>query len=122
MTDLSGLRVLVVEDEGVIAMLLEDMLETLGCEIAGSLARLEQAHTAASTVSADVALLDVNLNGQPVFPVAATLVERGIPFVFSTGYGPTGIPSHLASHPVLSKPYGIKELECALYKALEREG
>lgn len=122
MTDLSGVRVLVVEDEGVIAMLLEDMLETLGCEIVGSLAHLAQASAVAATVSADVALLDVNLNGEPVFPVAATLIERGIPVVFSTGYGATGIPTDLARHPVLSKPYGINDLERALHDTLSRKG
>jgi CheY-like chemotaxis protein len=118
MNDLSGVRVLVVEDEGAIALLLEDMLETLGCVVVASVGRLEQAQNEARRVAVDVALLDVNIVGGPVFPVVPTLIERGIPFAFSTGYGAAGIPAHLADRPVLGKPYAMKDLERTLRVAI----
>jgi CheY-like chemotaxis protein len=118
MVDLSGVRVLVVEDESVVAFLLEDMLETLGCVVVASVGRLEQAQSEARRVTVDVALLDVNIIGGLVFPLVPTLMERGIPFAFSTGYGAAGMPAHLADRPVLGKPYGIKDLERTLLAAL----
>lgn len=111
MTELSGLRVFVVEDEGFVAMMIEDMLEDLGCHVAASVARLTEACTIAATIEADLALLDVNLGGESVFPVAEILRERSIPFVFSTGYGASGLPAGFAGHLVLGKPFLIGELQ-----------
>src|SRR5690606_28701228 len=84
--DLAGLRILIVEDELLVALELETMLGSLGCEVVGPAARLEKALNLAETEELDGAVLDVNLRGKPVYPVAAALGARGIPFIFSTGY------------------------------------
>ena len=85
------LRVFIVEDEGLVAMLIEDMLTDLGHEIAAVAARMEDALRDAKTGSFDFALLDVNLDGTPSYPIADILKARGIPFVFATGYGPKAV-------------------------------
>src|ERR1051325_3229252 len=105
----SGLRALLVEDEGSIALMLEDMLGALGCEIAASVARLAQACTVARTHSFDFAILDVNLGGELSFPFALILRERGIPFLFSTGYGEGAVPPEFGTYPVLNKPFSKKQ-------------
>jgi CheY-like chemotaxis protein len=81
----SAKRILVVEDELMIRMLLEDMLGELGYTVAAEAARIEEALEAAKNADFDIAILDVNLNGQPISPVADALVARGMPFVFATG-------------------------------------
>lgn len=118
MSALRGLRVLAVEDETLIAMLLEDMLTELGCIVAASAASLTQALREAESGAFDVALLDVNIAGERVFPVADALKSRGIPFAFATGYGEQGLRDDLRDHPVISKPYTVGELERALTAAL----
>ena len=82
-----GKRVLVVEDELMIRMLLQDMLADLGYTLAGEAGRIDEALALAKQGEFDVAILDVNLNGQPISPVVEMLIERGLPFVFATGYG-----------------------------------
>ena len=104
-------RVLVVEDEVLIGMLLEDMLSDLGYEIAGTASRVDEAAKLARETRADAAILDVNLNGQEVFPVAEILAERGIPFVFATGYGEKGLPAPHQQRPTLQKPFQQETLE-----------
>src|SRR5277367_6352119 len=87
------LRMLVVEDEGLVAMLIEDMLDDLGCEVACSAASVAQAlKWLDDGGEADAALLDVNLGGEAVWPVAEALMARGVPFAFTTGYGQLGEP------------------------------
>lgn len=120
MTDLSGLKALVVEDEGGVALLIEDMLLDLGCEIAGSVARVAKACEVARTATFDFAVLDVNLDGEPAFPIASILRERRIPFLFSTGYGESGLPPEFNAHPVLSKPFGMADLRRVIAAALSR--
>jgi CheY-like chemotaxis protein len=120
MTGLAGLRVLVVEDEGSVAMMIEDMLEELGYEIAASLARLADACRVAAKAEIDLAVLDVNLGGQQIFPVAKILHDRQIPFVFSTGYGASGIPHEYSGHPVLGKPFSKRDLQQTIASALGR--
>ena len=120
MTGLPGLRVLVVEDEGAVAFMIEDILQNLGCEIVASVARLGDAQEIAATAAIDIALLDVNLFGRPVFPVAEVLRQRRIPFIFSTGYGMSGLPREYSSHPVLGKPFSATELQQTMALALER--
>lgn len=113
-----GLRVLLVEDEAVIAMLTENMLAEMGCEdiaIAGSVA---QALTAIDKNPPDLAVLDVNLRGQMVMPVAEKLSAAGIPFTFATGYGASELLAAWRRYPVIQKPFAMPELERALREAL----
>lgn len=106
----------------MIIMLICDFLTDLGCEIAGVAVRFMDALDKARSQSFDVAILDVNLNGQHVFPIAEVLAERGMAFVFSTGYGSTGIPARFESAPVLQKPFRQEDLEQALRTALAISG
>ena len=117
-TKLAGKRVLVVEDESLVSMMLEDYLEELGCVLAGSAARLPSAQDAARTLNFDVAVLDVNLDGQESFSVADILTRRNIPFVFSTGYGGGGLPDRLKGTPVLQKPFLQADLARVLSRVL----
>jgi CheY-like chemotaxis protein len=103
---LLGLEVLLVEDEALVALLLEDMLADFGCILAGSAATVDQALSAvAATPEIDIAILDVNLGGEKVFPVADILVRRGVPIVFSTAYGPGDIPERYPRARIINKPY-----------------
>jgi CheY-like chemotaxis protein len=115
--DLNGLRVLVVEDEAAISLLLEDMLLDFGCEVIGPAARLTAALEAVSREPIDLAILDVNVAGEPIYPVADALAERRIPFVFSTGYGSAGIKDAYRDRPVLQKPFAQHDLKQKLLAA-----
>lgn len=103
--DLKGLRVLVVEDEMMVSMLIEDMLGDLGCTVVGPASRLEEAVELVGSAEIDCAVLDVNLGGQPIFPVADLLREKGAPFAFATGYGDAGLRDADRGTPVLQKPF-----------------
>jgi CheY-like chemotaxis protein len=103
--DLNGLRVLVVEDEMMVSMLIEDMLSDMGCTVVGPASRLDEATELAQAGGIDCAVLDVNLGGQPIFPVADLLRERGCPFAFATGYGDAGLRDVDRGTPVLQKPF-----------------
>jgi CheY-like chemotaxis protein len=118
LTELHECRVLVVEDEFVVALLLEDQLEHLGCRIGRTVATLAEAMDVAAGQSFDLAVLDVNLNGELSFPVAAALKARGTPFLFATGFGAAGIDPAFADVPVLQKPYTEAQLRRALVAAL----
>jgi CheY-like chemotaxis protein len=107
-------RVLVVEDEMTVAMLIEDMVSELAYEVAGVVPRLEDAMRLLDSETFDLAMLDVHLNGKTVFPFAAELEARDIPFLFATAYGPRGIPEAFRGHIVLQKPFGPVELRRAL--------
>src|SRR3712207_9125461 len=89
--DLQGVRVLVVEDEAAISLLLEDMLLDFGCEVVGPAARLAAALDAVQRERLDLAILDVNVAGEPIYPGAEALLERSGPFVVFTGYRSPGI-------------------------------
>jgi CheY-like chemotaxis protein len=114
------LRVLIVEDEALVAMLIEDMLIDLGYEIAAVAARVEQALHYARDLQLDLALLDLNLSGRRTDEVAGVLAERGVPFVFATGYGAAGVKVEWHDVPVLQKPFQIEELAHAITRALRR--
>src|SRR6266849_1942559 len=112
-------RVLVVEDEVMIRMLLEDMLGELGYTVAAEAARVEEALEATKHAEFDLAILDVNLDGQPISPVADALVARGTPFVFATGYGERGLPELYRDRPTLKKPFQLDGLKRMLQSALD---
>lgn len=103
--NLAGLRVLVVEDEMMVAMLIEDMMIDMGCAVIGPAARLDEALDLARAGAFDCAVLDVNVGGQPIFPVADLLREQGKPFAFATGYGDAGLRDADKGTPVLQKPF-----------------
>src|SRR6478752_2162100 len=107
---LSAPRVLVVEDEMTVAMLIEDMVAELAYEVAAVVPRLEDAMRLLDSDTFDLAMLDVHLNGKTVFPFAAELQQRGVPFLFATAYGARGIPEEFRTHLVLQKPFGPVEL------------
>jgi DNA-binding response OmpR family regulator len=111
---LQGVKILVVEDEYLVATLMEDMLESAGCVVAGPIPRLAQALDAASSEVCDVAVLDINLAGERVYPVADILAQRGVPFVFVTGYGANTLPPEYAKRPRLCKPFRMAELLAAI--------
>jgi CheY-like chemotaxis protein len=114
----AGKRVLLVEDELMIRMLLEDMLTDLGHTVAAEAGGIEEAVKLAKQAEFDVALLDVNLNGQPITPVVEILVQRGLPFVFASGYGQTGVPeAYRRGSPTLQKPFQVEALAQALKAA-----
>ena len=119
---LAGRRVLVVEDESMVTMLLQDFLEDLGCEVAGIASRLKEALEKIDALTFDVAILDVNLNGQQTLPVAQALLERGRAIVFATGYAATSVPPELRAVPILQKPFQQQDLERALRAALQARG
>jgi len=109
-----SLRILLVEDEALIAMMAQDMIEALGHEIVRTAATLADAHAALDSTTFDLALLDVNLNGDSSLAIAHRLVERGCPFAFTTGYGAAGVDQGPPDVPVLTKPYSITELEATI--------
>ena len=113
-------RILVVEDELMIRMLLEDMLAELGYTIVAEAADIEAALEAANNADFDLAILDVNLNGQPISPVADALVARGTPFVFATGYGERSLPELYRDRPTLKKPFQMEGLKRLLQSALDQ--
>lgn len=115
---LSGRRVLVVEDEMLILMMIEDMLADLGCESVTSAAAVEQAIALIDGQNFDAAMLDMNLNGNNSFAVASALAARNIPFVFSTGYSGQSMKDEYRSRPVLKKPFTEKELQTVLTRLL----
>jgi CheY-like chemotaxis protein len=106
-----------VEDEILVAINTEDALVELGFEIAGTATNLSRAVELAREEALDLAVLDVNLNGEASFPAAEVLRARGIPFLFATGYGLEGIDPTLADAPTLKKPYRISDLRQAIARA-----
>ena len=113
------MRVLVVEDEAIVSMLVEEFLEELGCEVAATASRLDDALEKAGSVPVDLAVLDVNLAGRLSYPVAELLLARGVPVVFATGYGSAALPAVLHGVTVLSKPFQQEQLAAALQAARE---
>ena len=107
-------RVLIVEDEYLIRMLLEDMLTDLGYEVAAAVGSIAEAGDIASNGTFDVAILDVNLDGQEIYPVAEILAKRGLPFIFVTGYGENSLPPAFRGRPTLQKPFQAEQLMTTL--------
>ena len=116
---LSGRRVLLVEDEALVAMLLETILEDMGCIPVGPAGTVEDGLAmVADPAPLDAALLDVNVVGHQVFPVAEALKARGVPFVFSTGYGEGGLPEAWRGQATIQKPFTEAAVREALMKAM----
>jgi len=106
----AGKRILIVEDELMIRMLLDGMLTDLGYTVAGEAGSVDEALDLAKQAEFDLAILDVNLNGKAITPVAEALSQRGVPFVFSTGYGVHGVPDAYRKNPTLQKPFQAEAL------------
>jgi DNA-binding response OmpR family regulator len=109
-----GARVFIVEDEPLIAMMLEDMLTDLGCVVVDTASGLDVAMRKASTLGFDFCLLDINLSGQLSTPVVEVLRGRGLPFIVSTGLGQGGMPMGLGAASILSKPFSLTSLTAAV--------
>jgi DNA-binding NtrC family response regulator len=114
----SGRKIFVVEDEMMVAWLLEDMLAELGCAIVGPAAGVDQALAMIEANAIDAAVLDVNLNGEMSYPIADALTARGVPFVFVTGYDKDRMLNGYRTFPVLQKPFHRAELSDTLAKLL----
>jgi CheY-like chemotaxis protein len=110
MSRLAGRRILLVEDELLVAMTVEDVLRDEGCAIVGPIGRVEPALKAAREETLDAAILDVNLAGERVDPIVQALAERKIPFVFTTGYDRSMLPAEHANRPTLAKPFRPAQL------------
>jgi CheY-like chemotaxis protein len=109
------MSVLIVEDETMIRMLVSEMLEELGYVVAGQAARVDEALALVNSgLAFDAAILDVNLDGKTAEPIAAAVEKRGLPFLFATGYGASGVPQRYRGRPFLQKPFAIEHLSDAL--------
>ena len=111
-------RILLVEDEALIALMLEDMVEGMGCAVTGLAPRVGLGVTLAESGDFDLAILDVNVAGENVEPVAQALAARGLPFIFATAYGEAGVPLGYRNRPVVAKPFPTEQLEDAIQRAL----
>lgn len=122
---LAGRRILVVEDESLIAMFVQTVLEDLGCVVLGPIGRLDEALAAADEQEMDLAILDVHVRGGTIEPVAERLLGRGIPFVLASGYGEWALSGALQGMPRLTKPFAQRDLESkvtAICVQLQQDG
>ncbi len=113
-----SLKVLVVEDEMMIAMMIEDILAELGHEVAGVAMRLPQALELAKGVDADVAILDINLDGRKSFPAAQVLRDRGIKIIFASGYGSPGLEAPFTEDVIIKKPFETSDIRTAIQRVI----
>lgn len=120
MSTLEGKTILIVEDDFLLALNAQEILESLGARIVGPASRVEEALERARHDDFDTAMLDVNIRGKPVTPVAEALQARDIPFVFTTGYGESPFGRD-CTVPLLGKPYTETMLERAFARAMEQE-
>ncbi len=115
---LKGKRILIVEDETLISMLFEDILSDFGCDVVGPALNIRQATALANEAGIDVAVLDVNVGGEPIYPVAEILEGRGVPIIFSSGYGSSGLPERWSGHLTLPKPFTSEQVQDILQRVL----
>jgi CheY-like chemotaxis protein len=113
-TELSGRRMLIVEDEPMVAWVLDDMLNDFGCTVVGTADRIEEALAMIAEEDIDAVVLDVNLRSVMSYPVADQLLARSIPFVFTTGYARTRLLEAYRALPYLLKPYHRSAMRGAL--------
>ena len=114
MANSSDVRILVVEDEYLIRMLLEDMLGDVGYSVSAAVGTIAEASKLAEAGDFELAILDVNLDGEPIYPVADILAKNGKPFVFVTGYGESSLAEPYRDRPALQKPFQAEQLQKAL--------
>jgi DNA-binding response OmpR family regulator len=110
--------VFLVEDEVMIRMMVADMLEELGFIVAAEAGEINEAIRLAQSADFDLAILDVNVNGKVISPVAELIKARGRPFIFATGYGSSGLPAEYRDRPALQKPFQIETLAKMIDSAL----
>lgn len=113
-----GNSVFLVEDEVMIRMMVADMLEELGYSVAAEAGDISEAVRLAAITAFDIAILDVNVNGKVISPVAEVIQARNLPFVFATGYGAQGLPEEYRDRPALQKPFQMESLAQVLETAL----
>jgi CheY-like chemotaxis protein len=114
----SGGSVFLVEDEVMIRMMVADMLGELGYRIAAEAGEINEAIKLAQSIEFDLAILDVNVNGKVISPVADLIAARNRPFIFATGYGSSGLPAEYRDRPALQKPFQIETLARMIDHAL----
>ena len=117
-TRTSGGSVFLVEDEVMIRMMVADMLGELGYSIAAEAGEISEAIRLAQSIEFDLAILDVNVNGKVISPVADLITARNRPFIFATGYGSSGLPEEYRDRPALQKPFQIETLARMIETAL----
>ena len=116
---LSGRSVFLVEDEVMIRMMVADMLEELGYKVAAEAGDINEAMRLAQATEFDIAILDVNVNGKVISPVADLIKEKGCPFIFATGYGSSGLPEEYRDRPALQKPFQLETLAQMITSAMK---
>ena len=114
-----GGSVFLVEDEVMIRMMVADMLEELGYSVAAEAGEINEAVRLAGSTEFDIAILDVNVNGKVISPVAEVIQGRGRPFIFATGYGAQGLPEEFRNRPTLQKPFQMETLAQVLASTLK---
>lgn len=119
---IAGRRVLIVEDEALVVMMLEEMLRELGCVVTGTASQTDAAKEMLATSPCDCALLDIKLGSEPVYPLAELLAARDVPFIFVTGYDHPDVLPAFRNRPVLRKPFDLASLQQALVNALALAG
>ncbi len=120
---LTGLRILIVEDDALVALNLQEFVESLGCTVVGPTGRLSEALAILETQEIDGAMLDINLHGEMVYPLAERLAEREIPILFCSGYAFTSaVPPRFAHYPQIAKPCAEHTVKSAMIKAFGRFG
>ena len=108
-----------MEDEVLVSMLIEDILMDFGCVVVGPAAKVDQALALAQSEEIDVAILDVNIGGTRVFPVADLLAARGVPFIFASGYGDLALATEHQGRPVIQKPFSADAIGGILLEAMK---
>ena len=118
----AGSRLLLVEDEALVAMMMEDLLDSLGCDVLASVRSVEEGLQAVDAIGdqLDGAILDVSLGDEAVYPVAEALERRGVPFAFATGYDAGSLDPRYAHRPTLAKPFEMLALAGLLREAFPR--
>ena len=112
-------NVFLVEDEVMIRMMVADMLEELGFRVAAEAGEIGEAIRLAETADFDLAILDVNVNGKVISPVADLIKARKRPFIFATGYGSSGLPEEYRDRPSLQKPFQLETLAQVITSTLK---